>query len=120
MSRANWIRIVLVAILVLIVLFAIRLHVAAGQGARQDAIGNAAAGRHLVEAWCTECHSVELKTAGKGQIAPDFTAIAKRPSTTAISLNAFFRSNHKTMPNLILERSDADDIVAYFLSLKRQ
>ena len=39
MSRANWIRIVLIAILVLTVLFVIRLHVAAGQVSTQDLSG---------------------------------------------------------------------------------
>jgi hypothetical protein len=76
MSRANWIRFVLIAILVLIVLFAIRLHVAAGQVLAQDVSGDASSGRRLAEAWCTECRSVELKTARMGEIAPDFAAIA--------------------------------------------
>jgi mono/diheme cytochrome c family protein len=120
MSRRNWIHAILVAVLVIVVLLAIRLHGASGQSAAGDALGDAANGRFLVEAWCTECHSVELKTAGKGQAAPDFTAIAKRPGTTSVSLHAFFRSNHKSMPNLVLTRNDADDIAAYILSLRRR
>jgi mono/diheme cytochrome c family protein len=82
--------------------------------------GNAEAGRLYVQAWCTECHSVERETAGTGQFAPDFTAVARRRSTTARSLNAFLRSEHKLMPDFAFERGDSDDIVAYILSLKRQ
>ena len=40
-------------------------------------------------------------------------------STTALSLTVFFRSNHKNMPNLILSNTEADDIIAYILSLKK-
>jgi mono/diheme cytochrome c family protein len=118
MFRVNWIHIVLIAILVLIALLFIRLHGAAAQVPAQDVSGDPSSGRRLAEAWCTECHSVELKLARKARIAPDFTAIAKQPSTTALSLNVFLRSNHRSMPNFIIERGDADDIVAYILSLK--
>ena len=41
------------------------------------------------------------------------------PSTTALALNVFLRSNHRTMPNLIIAPDDADRIIAYILSLKR-
>jgi mono/diheme cytochrome c family protein len=129
MSRKLWIRICLVVALVLIALFVIRLHGASGQivaqgpGAQrpsaQEPSGNAESGRLYAQAWCTECHSVEPETAGTGKFAPDFTAIAKRRSTSARSLNAFLRSSHKLMPDFVLKRGEADDIVAYILSLKR-
>jgi hypothetical protein len=32
----------------------------------------------------------------------------------------FLRSNHETMPNLIVARGEADDLVAYILSLKHR
>src|SRR3989304_2172139 len=129
MLRNNWIRIVLVVILVLIVLFFVRLHVAAVQGVGpgprgqgrggQQPRGDEESGPLYAQNWCTECHSVEPETAGTGKFAPDFTVIAKRRSTTAHSLNAFLRSSHKLMPNFVLKRNEADDIVAYILSLKR-
>jgi len=124
MLRNNWIRIALVIILTLIVLFFIRLHGAAGQvvaqgQSAQQPRGNVESGRLYAQNWCTECHSVELETAGTGKFAPDFTVIAKRRSTTVRSLNAFLRASHKLMPNFVLKRDEADDIVAYILSLKR-
>jgi mono/diheme cytochrome c family protein len=82
--------------------------------------GDAESGRLFAQALCTECHSVERETAGIGQFAPDFTAIARRRSTGARSLNAFLGSAHNLMPDFELSRSEADDIVAYILSLRRR
>ena len=114
MLRAHWIRIVLFVILILIAFFFIRLHVAAGQGVTQ---GNVESGRLSAQAWCTECHSVQLETAGTGKFAPDFTVVAQRRS--ARWLNAFLRAKHTLMPNFVLNRQEADDLIAYILSLKR-
>jgi mono/diheme cytochrome c family protein len=112
--------IVLLVLIVIIVLFGIRLHVAASQTVRPDSGGDATAGQRLAEAWCTECHSIGWKAARSRTDAPNLTDVANRPSTTALSLNTFLRSSHKTMPNFIVERGEADDIVAYVLSLKQK
>ena len=79
----------------------------------QSSRGDAAAGRLYAMNWCTECHSVEPETAGTGRFAPDFTAIARSPSTTGSSLKAFLRSDHLQMPGFGLKRTEVDDIVAY-------
>ena len=50
----------------------------------------------------------------------DFSAIANRRGTTELSLKTFLRSDHKTMPNFIIEPYDADVLVAYILSLRRR
>ena len=86
----------------------------------QSSRGDAASGRLYAMNWCTECHSVEPETAGTGRFAPDFTAIAKSPSTTGASLRAFLRSDHPHMPSFVLKRTEADDLVAYILSLRRR
>jgi mono/diheme cytochrome c family protein len=118
MPRAWWIRILIIAGLVLIALFAVRLHEAFGQAAPPSAVEDGSAGRRLAQSMCGDCHSIESKT-DRIAIAPDFTEIAALPSTTALSLNVFLRSSHRTMPNFIIARADADLIVAYILSLKR-
>jgi cytochrome c len=115
---AWWIKIAVAASLIVAALVAIRLHVAGGQVPAQDMTGSVLSGRRLAEAWCTECHSVERATAKTGKIAPDFTAVAQRRSTTALSLRAFLQSDHKTMPNFVIEPTDADDIIAYIMSLR--
>ncbi len=93
--------------------------VAAAQPVATDQQGSVAAGRALVEAWCAECHAVGSGTAAGTRQGPDFVEIANRASTTPLALNVFLRSSHETMPNVIVARGEADDIVAYILSLKR-
>lgn len=75
-------------------------------------------GRRLARAWCAECHRVE--PGSFGIFAADFSEVANIPSTTALSLRVFLQSNHKQMPNFSLKPADADDIIAYILSLKRK
>jgi mono/diheme cytochrome c family protein len=117
MPRINWIHVVLVAILALIVLFATRLHNASGQIAAPTRAEMAEQGRLYAQSWCTECHSVQLETAGTGKFAPDFTLIAKR--RTAHWLNVFLRTEHQIMPDFVLTPRETDAIVTYILSLKR-
>ena len=80
--------------------------------------GNAQSGRVLAKAWCAECHRVELGTFGV--FAADFAEVANLPSTTALSLKVFLQTSHKEMPNFSLKPAEADDIIAYILSLKRE
>ena len=57
MSRANLIRLALVLALLLL----LRMHGAAAHA--QDLVGDVAAGRRLVAAWCSECHALASGTA---------------------------------------------------------
>ena len=84
-----------------------------GQG-----IGDVEAGRALAKAWCSECHIIEPGQTGIFQA--DFREVANLPSTTALSLRAFLQSNHKEMPDFSLKPAEADDIIAYILSLKNR
>ena len=76
-------------------------------------------GRQVAMALCSSCHRVT-----EGQRRPrgiaSFFAIANLPSTTALSLKVFLRSNHTGMPNLIVSESDSDALIDYILSLKRR
>ncbi len=84
----------------------------------QNSGGNVDRGRTLARAWCAECHRVEPGTFGI--FTADFGEVANLPSTTALSLRVFLQSNHKEMPNFSLKPAEADDIIAYILSLKRK
>jgi len=86
--------------------------------AAQNAPGPVEAGRRLASHWCSGCHAVEPNTVGL--FAAGFAEIAKVPSTTALSLKVFLRTSHRNMPNFILQPDEADDIVAYIMSLKRK
>ena len=91
---------------------------AAAQPVVTDQQGNVERGRELAQAWCAECHAIGPKVTEGKRPGPNFVDFAKRASTTPLSLNVFLRSNHETMPNLIVARGEGDDLVAYILSLK--
>ena len=77
-------------------------------------------GRHVAIELCSSCHRVTAGQSRPRQNAASFFAIANLPSTTALSLKVFLRSNHKGMPNLIVSEPDSDKLIDYILSLKRQ
>ena len=118
MSLQRWLYLFLAVAFMLIVLLFVRMHGAAAQGTAGRAKGDAEAGRFSAQAWCTECHSVQRETAGTGKFAPDFTVIASR--RPARWLHAFLRSKHVLMPDFEFEPDQADNLVAYIVSLKRR
>ena len=83
----------------------------------QEVPGNPAAGKALTLHWCSDCHNATAARDDPG-LADDFTSIANKPSATALSLRVFLQSNHDRMPDFMLKTSEADDIIAYILSLK--
>ena len=111
MSLPRWMRLVLAAAVALAALFLIRLHDARG--------GTASAGHRLADAWCKDCHAIAWTAAGARRGPPDFSAIANRSSTTALSLKVFLQTSHPTMPNIILKPDESDSLINYILSLKR-
>ena len=83
----------------------------------QPLAGDPASGRKTATALCGTCHQV---IGGEGRDSPaSFVDIANMTSTTALSLKVFLRSSHEEMPNLIIDSSDTDDLIAYILSLKK-
>jgi cytochrome c len=116
MSRTAGIRVVTAAIVVVAALLLVRLHNADGATPLPD---SASPGYRLADAWCTQCHAIDARTAGTANAAPDFAAIANQPSTTALSLKVFLKSSHRSMPNLVIAPEQADNLVDYILSLKR-
>ena len=117
MPGTSWIGVIATFGIAIAVLFLVKVHFASGETLPRA--GGASTGYRLATAWCAECHSIESNIAWTGKPAPDFAAIANQPSSTALSLKVFLQSNHRSMPNLIIGRNDADDIVTYILSLKR-
>jgi len=86
---------------------------------RAQEVGNVQRGLTLAEQVCAQCHLV-VKGAGvsPNADAPSFQAIASTPGITSTALAVALRTSHRTMPNLVVERDQADDIIAYILSLK--
>ena len=81
--------------------------------------GERSAGRRLATEMCGDCHQIRPPFPAVFLYPPSFEEIAKLPSTTRLSLNVFLRSNHRYMPNFIIAKPDADNIIEYILSLKR-
>lgn len=116
MPRSPWVRVVIVLLLALAALLLVRMHYASGAPVGVDSASN---GRRLAEAWCSECHSFGAGSPRKSDRAPDFASVANRTSTTELSLKVFLRSTHPSMPNIIIAPEQADDLVQFILSLKR-
>jgi mono/diheme cytochrome c family protein len=84
----------------------------------QERAGSVATGHDLAKALCRECHQVDGADPLLPTGAPSFADVAALPSTTALSLRVFFKSNHETMPNYQLTPDQIDNLVDYILSLK--
>ena len=92
---------------------------ATGSVLAQSPIDNASSGLRVATTICAKCHQVTLTMSPSAVGAPSFAEIASRPTTTAISLKRFLRSNnHSRMPNFMLSPANTDDVVAYILSVK--
>jgi mono/diheme cytochrome c family protein len=83
-------------------------------------LGNPSAGHEIAMTICGSCHEFFALMLPRTEVPPNFEDIANLPSTTALSLKAFLRSKHNQMPNFIFSDADADDVIAFILSLKRR
>ncbi len=83
----------------------------------QDLRGNDAAGRDLAGHGCGNCHQIDGGPPARPGVST-FEQVARLPSTTALSLRVFLRSSHADMPNIQMSDADADDLIAYMLTLK--
>jgi cytochrome c len=116
MSRPFLLHVSIAVIVALAALLFVQLRNASGAAQPFDSVS---AGHRLAAAWCSECHSIEAIAAEATLEPPAFVAIANRTSTTALSLKVFLGTSHRNMPNLIIAPNEADDLVNYILSLKR-
>ncbi|MBU2534170.1 MAG: cytochrome C [Alphaproteobacteria bacterium] len=84
-------------------------------------MGDPAAGRKYAEAVCSTCHSIvpSGNTSPVDEATP-FQEIANTPGMTRTALIVFFRTPHPTMPNLFVQGDDADNVISYILSLKKE
>lgn len=81
--------------------------------------GDVARGLLYASKQCANCHSVlPMQTVSPVSGAPPFKAIADTRGMTETALAVWFRTPHPTMPNLIIQGEDMDDVIAYIVSLK--
>jgi mono/diheme cytochrome c family protein len=92
---------------------------AGGGGSDAQQVGNAGQGRRVAQADCAQCHGVDRDSYSNNLAAPTFDDIANVPGMTSRALIVALRTSHRSMPNLVIKGRDAEDLVAYILSLKR-
>lgn len=91
---------------------------AASVSDEQD-IGDAGKGLAYARKVCASCHNVlSSAAASPNRSAPPFKAIANTPGMSITALTVWSRTTHPTMPNLIIDPNDMDDLIAYILSLR--
>ncbi|HZZ31548.1 MAG TPA: c-type cytochrome, partial [Phenylobacterium sp.] len=107
------------------------LGVAAGlaHSAAAASASSIAAGREIAMNVCSACHAVSEHPEFPpllDQPAPSFQVIADRPATTAASLRRYVTTTHwdetsipMTMPNLMLQSDQADQVARYIISLRK-
>lgn len=78
---------------------------------------DAEAGYQIARQWCSPCHQIGKKPM-PNPISPPFADIARMPSTTAISLNAFLSTPHHRMPDYKLTRREIADVSAFILRFR--
>lgn len=87
--------------------------------AAQPYPGDPKAGLEFARKLCADCHYVEAIWSGYSPAgAPSLGDIAVKPEWTALTFRVFLQSPHESMPDFILSRSEADDVISYLLSLK--
>jgi len=93
------------------------LHLASQVCAQE--MGDAKKGAALAASVCAECHAVRVgETRSPNAKAPTFVSVASSRGMTETALRVWLQTPHPTMPNLMLEENDKDDVIAYILSLK--
>lgn len=100
--------------------FAMALALSTSAWAEQD-IGDAEAGFQIAAEACAFCHAV-LPEEAESPLprAPRFEDIANTPGMTSRALVVWMRTSHpfRTMPHIVLERDELDDVIAYIRSLQ--
>ena len=101
------------------ILSAAALSLVASATTAQPLLGNAELGRQMSIEICSECHNVVLSPEVERADAPrSFTAIAKDPIYTPLSLRVFFSSPHIQMPDFIFSREQQDHLIAYLMKMR--
>jgi mono/diheme cytochrome c family protein len=84
-----------------------------------EEIGNSQRGLEYAQRTCSGCHAILFEdTSSPIMEAPPFKMVADTPGITRTALSVFLQSPHPTMPNLMVAGEDADNLIAYILSLK--
>ena len=94
----------------------ITLATALGAVAAEDA-GDPQTGFEYAKQVCSVCHGISEEKSPLPK-ATRFREVADRPGMTGTALAVWMQTSHPTMPNIIVEKNDMLNVIAYILSLK--
>ena len=80
--------------------------------------GDPGAGAAYAQKVCAKCHAIDRTGISPELTAPPFKDVANTPGMTETALTVWLRTSHPTMPNIIVEPADMDNVIAYIVSLK--
>jgi mono/diheme cytochrome c family protein len=81
--------------------------------------GDLRKGFAYAEQFCSDCHNIlTTDAASPNRQAPSFKKVANIPGMSLTALTVWSRTSHPTMPNLVIESADMDNLIAYILSLR--
>ncbi len=88
--------------------------------AQSTDVGDPAKGYAFARLNCSTCHAIQRGRArSRVEEATPFQVFANTPGVTRTAMLVFLRTPHPTMPNLVVTGEDADNVIAYILSLQR-
>ena len=76
-------------------------------------------GEQLARRWCSTCHLVASDQQQGSADVTSFSAVARMPNFSPEKVAFFLLDPHPKMPNLSLNRREAEDIAAYIASLAK-
>jgi mono/diheme cytochrome c family protein len=85
--------------------------------AAQDHPGDPQAGYEYAARVCSTCHGISAEPSPMPQ-APRFREVADQPGMTGTALRVWMETSHPTMPNIIVEKQDMLNVIAYILDLR--
>ena len=80
-------------------------------------VGDPQAGFEYAEAFCSGCHGISAEQSPLPK-ATRFREVADRPGVTGTALRVWMETSHPAMPNIVVEKQDMLNVIAYILSLK--
>lgn len=75
-------------------------------------------GEKLAARWCAGCHPIGTP-ATKARRAISFELVAAKPGVSSKVIADFLMLPHSTMPDLPVRRSEAEDIAAFIMQMKK-
>jgi mono/diheme cytochrome c family protein len=82
-----------------------------------DDVGDPQDGFEYAKTYCSSCHGISAEKSPLPK-ATRFREVADRPGVTGTALRVWMETSHPTMPNIVVEKQDMLNVIAYILSLK--